>query len=99
MSDEEPVVSYPSIPAAQNPAGTPKPPRFTPLWPIVVGGIGTAIVAAGSTLSLIAARPQPLLGSTRSCKLKWEQRQAEIAAAATGAEQLPPAEAPPGDAA
>jgi hypothetical protein len=71
------VLQYPD--AATRGPGKPRPAWFKPVWPLVSGVVGTAIVAGGSFFTLVGSRVGTLSGATRSTKLKWEQRQAEIA--------------------
>ena len=81
-------VAYPSIPTPTN--KKPKPALFKPLWPMVTGLIGTAVVAGGSFFGLVRARPTATLGGTRTCRLKWEERQREIQQAVTVTEEQKP---------
>ena len=41
-------------------------------------GVGTAILAGGAIFTLMVASTTSTRGSTRSAKLRWQQRQAEI---------------------
>ena len=75
MSDQVNPLTYPSLPSKTPDA--PKPARFKPIWPLVTGLISTAAVAGGSFLGLVGVQRTATLGSTRSARLKWEQRDAE----------------------
>jgi hypothetical protein len=44
----------------------------------VTGLLSTAAVAGGSFFSLIGYQRYGVRGGTRSCQLKWEQRESEI---------------------
>src|SRR4051812_23492802 len=87
--DEKLVLQYPDAAV-----GRPRRFRLTTKWPLLGGTLGTAVVAGGATLTMISATAQPLLGATKSCKLNWEQRSAEIdqAVAAQPAPQNAPAD-------
>src|SRR5687768_6680652 len=44
----------------------------------VLSGVGTAIVAGGAIFALLTVQPSTSRGSTRSAKLRWQERQAQI---------------------
>ena len=44
-------------------------------------GVGTAVLAGGAIFTLMVASTTSTRGSTRSAKLRWQERQAEIDAA------------------
>jgi hypothetical protein len=80
-TSNEPVnVSLPVVPY-HSPTPT-KPGRFSrwrmkPVWPLAVAAT-TTVVSVGGFLALVGSSVSPCLGGTRSYRLKWEQRAAEV---------------------
>lgn len=60
------------------PLGAPQPVEDATSWLALFGAIGTSIVALGGTLILISTATTRTRGASRSARLEWEKRQAEI---------------------
>ena len=98
-SDNVPEPSGPPEPVLESgPGGSPGGAGPSPGGPLKrLGATGLVIAAAGGAVLLVAASVfvTPTMGATRSARLTWQQRGAEIEQAVAEAEGLSPADAGP----
>jgi hypothetical protein len=70
MTPNEPTQSAP-------PVGPPQPPKDSVVWPFL-RATGISLAVGGVCFWLVQANLGQTRGATRSCKLKWEQRQSQV---------------------
>jgi hypothetical protein len=85
---EKPVLSYPDD--QRKVVGAPKPARFKPKWPIAAGLGTTLLLGAGVAVSVLLPSMNTCRGATRSARLRFQERQTEIAQAEEAAKPKPP---------
>jgi hypothetical protein len=70
---DEPIIEYPPIDTKK-----PRRLRIKPLWPLLTGALSTIVVAGGASLTIVGSSMNRCMGATRSSRLQWQERQAEI---------------------
>src|SRR5262245_21605687 len=77
------VINY----ANGRPAGAPRRLRVEPMWPVVLAGATTALVALGGLVVFVPVMVSPTMGATRATRVRWQQASAEVEDAVAAEQQ------------